>query len=239
MNTACDTRNLAARGSWMALTPGRRATLVGFAMMGFMVLLTGVALACVPWKGEVTVGPDSSTGSSTTVHGNGTMHGWCANDEPVQPARIPVNGRISISANGKSNCDDKLGDNVYDVTFAQAGFIGWPTVNGFTDTHYTLNCMSTFDGVGHYTAFLGVVEVSNGQITRHNPVDRNNGTNSFFLPPPASDPNNPDELVAGAVCLTERTAGTASEGAPAIQGSGFNPDANAVPVTWITPSATS
>lgn len=105
---------------------GRLAT-IGLGTAVFIVVLAGLALACVPWKGEMTVTGQSS-GNSLTVHGanDGGMN-WCPGDSYPALA-IQQNESIKVEVAETTKCnegdgDNELGDGDYIVSLTEGGFV--------------------------------------------------------------------------------------------------------------------
>lgn len=169
LSTGSNTRVLPTFESWTALTPGRRVTIVGFAITAFMALLVGLALACVPWDGEVKAttynAPGGANGSgsaadSTIVDGAlSPSMTWCPNqpysaaDAPALAGQAPSQGSIGVDVLGASDCAGTLPSGTYDLHFTDKVFVnhdlstsngdGDPTTGDptYSDNEWVLDCM--------------------------------------------------------------------------------------------------
>lgn len=177
---------------WHALnTRQGRVTVVTFVAGVFLVALTGVALACVPWKGQMTV---DTPGQDVTVHGDDTSSMvWCPG-ESYAPATANQGDSIGISVNETAKCgtdENYLANGEYDVTLSNPG--GFVDSNGdgeYTSDEWVRDCMYP---LGMYSHHLGTLTVNSGS-----------GSGTYSIP---SDGTVVDSLQGEAtgVCVTDQS----------------------------------
>lgn len=179
-------------GAWQTLNTRQvRTTVVTFAAGVFLVALAGIALACVPWKGQMTV---DTPGQDVTVHGDDTSSMvWCPG-ESYAPATANQGDSIGISVDKTTKCGtnkNQLANGDYDVTLSNPG--GFVDDNGdgeYTSDEWYRDCMYP---VGLYSHHLGTMKVKNGQ-----------GSGTYSIP---SDGTVVDSLQGEAtgVCVTDQS----------------------------------
>lgn len=151
-----------ASHAWTLLnTRSGKATVVSFAAGAFLIILASAALACIPWRGDVTVTPVDSNGDSlvgvdgreaTTVYGGegseltGTMI-WCGDDssvsEPYNSAKAYNGDFLEIAVDADSSCADANNLDAGDYWFAwvDVGFSKDTADDEWEDTHRDGDCM--------------------------------------------------------------------------------------------------
>lgn len=150
------------------LSLSRRMTLAVAGAGAGLVLAGGVAAACIPWAGQVTVTPDA--GNSTTVHGDPGDYDvdtqednldWCDDTEPYAPAEVGPEEDFTITVepfDGSANCpDNQLKDGTYDVTWDDHEFTDENGDGLYSDDEMVWGCHHNDPGTwDHYLGSFGV-----------------------------------------------------------------------------------
>lgn len=181
---------------WHALnTRHGRATLVTFAVGVFLVALAGIALACVPWKGQMKI---ATPGQGVTVHGDDTRSmAWCSG-ESYAPAEAHQGDEITVTVAETTECggnNNKLAAyDEYDVTLSNPGGFVDDDLDGEYSSDdgqaWTRDCMYP---IGTWSHHLGTLEVDGD----------GDGTDTYEIPDDGTVVDSLDFEATG-VCVTSQ-----------------------------------